>query len=853
MDKVEYGMKIEQLDRLCTAKSYGEAAKVADTIEWRKVKKWSELNIAREAYEKAGRLKDARNICVYAYNRNLGGRRLVYMLAELSIALNDLDEADDLYKEFVDMAPHDMSRYILLYKLNKARGVSNARLIQILEEYRENEMDEQYGYELADLYAKDGRIEECVKECDDLILWFNDGEYVEKALNLKKIYAELTPSQKEKLQVMNEYRQSGRVYEPSLMKQEESEEPKESEQQKTVASEEMKEISGVDVDDIKIPVAEPSVYDTRNLQQELAKSMEIIMAGMKKEEPRYVEPLEPFVPEELPIQRVDIQEEIPEEPVEEVAEDVADEMVEESVEDIADEVSEEPVTDVVAEEAVTEETEPIEEIIEEDESEPEISEGYDTIISDEVSATAEPITVDVIEIQRSNVDDEVDEPTREIIINTHRWNKVKSVMEEIEEEVEAAREEACITAEVAEEPVEEVKPVTPVAEPTPVQLELDLKCEDSVIEGQIDIMHYLEHMNDLEPEEEPVKEKDRFDEILREAVDNGDFDTEDADEAAAAIVRLTEKLISEVTEDYERKCREEVTTYVHEEVEEDFEDEPQVVEEEAEEAVAQQAIEEPVEEQTVVEEMDEDSDNVLNETVKKYVKKYLFMEGMETAIIELLSGKKNEIPDGTSRHGNIIIKGKADTDKIGFAINIFKALHADDEQQELKIAKTTAEVLNKKGIMSSADKIKGTTLIIENADRLHSNVVEELNAFMDGDTGSMLVIFTGEEYYLKKIFRANPEIRSKFDYKLELKHYTINELVEIAKEYARVKGYLIDEKALPELYISVGALNGDDEGSEIEKVKKIVDSAIIRNGKPARNFFGKKRKGLILLKEKHFM
>lgn len=814
MDKVEYGMKIEQLDRLCTAKSYEEAARVADTIEWRKVKKWSELNIAREAYEMAGRLKDARNICVYAYNRNLGGRRLVYMLAELSIALNDLEEADDLYKEFIDMAPHDMSRYILLYKLNKARGVPNARLIQILEEYRENEMDEQYGYELADLYAKDGRIEECVKECDDLILWFNDGEYVEKALNLKKIYAELTPSQKEKLQIMNEYRQAGRVYEPSLMKQEEAEAPKEDDSQKGTASDEMKEISSVDVDDIKIPVAEPSVYDTRNLQQELAKSMEIIMAGMKKEEPRFVEPPEPFVPEELPTQRVEMSEEIEEEVIEEDLED--------------------------ATEAVVEEVE--------EKAEPEtISEGYDTIISNEVSATAEPINVDVIEIQRSNVDDEVDEPTREIIINTHRWNQVKSVMEEIEEEVEAAKEEACITTEEQGNDKEEVKSVVTIEEVTPVQLELNLEREESVIEGQIDIMHYLEHMNDPEPAEEPAKEKDRFDEILREAVDNGDFDTEDADEAAAAIVRLTEKLISEVTEDYERKCRSEETTYVHEEIE-DYEEEPQA-EEEEENVLA----DEPLTEETVEEEPDVDSDSVLNEAVKKYVKKYLFMEGMETAIIELLSGKKNEIPDGTSRHGNIIIKGKADTDKTGFAINIFKALHADDEQQELKIAKTTAEVLNNKGIMSSADKIKGTTLIIENADRLHANVVKELNSFMESDTGSMLVIFTGEEYYLKKIFRANPELRSKFDYKLELKHYTINELVEIAKEYARVKGYLIDEKALPELYISVGALSGDDEGSEIEKVKKIVDSAIIRNGKPARNFFGKKRKGLILLKEKHFI
>ena len=228
------------------------------------------------------------------------------------------------------------------------------------------------------------------------------------------------------------------------------------------------------------------------------------------------------------------------------------------------------------------------------------------------------------------------------------------------------------------------------------------------------------------------------------------------------------------------------------------------------------------------------------------------MNGMESSIIHLINGKKKENPDGTSQHGNIIIVGKNDTDKTGFAINLFKAMHADDEQRELKIAKTTAEVLNRKGVISSTAKIKGTTLIIENADRLRKDILNDLNTFMETDTGSMLVIFTGEEYLLKKAFGANPSLRKKFDYVLELKHYSVNELVDIAKEYAKVKGYSIDEGALSALYITFDDITGDDEGSEIEKVKRIVDAAIIRNGKSSRNFFGKKRSGLIMLKEKHF-
>lgn len=739
MDKAEYGMKIEQMNRLYASGAYEEAAAAADKINWRKARKWSELSLAKEIYEKAGRLKDARTVCIYAYNRNLGGRRLVYMLSELSVALNDLEEAEDLYKEFIDMAPHDMGRYILLYRINRAKGIPASSLIPILEEYKEKEMDEQYGYELAELYAEAGRTEECIKECDDLILWFNDGEYVEKALNLKQRYTALTPSQEEKLQLMNECRKAGSVYEQELPDYEE---------ETSYSSHDMKEITGSEIEDYHIPVPDSSIYDTRNLQEELAASMKLIMSDMDEEEraPGFAADYE---------------------------EDIREEMQEPESEEFQEEI-----TEPEAEESQEETAEP--------EAEESQEREYETVISEELAASAEPVNVDVIEIQRGH-DDEVDEPTREIIINTHRWNSIKSVMEESKDE----------TGETLS-----AMPQSMENDSRPVQLEL--KFDEPVIEGQIDIMHYLEHMNDCIPEPESGGQEDDFEKIVREAAENGELEEEEA------LNRLTERLLTHISEE-DSAARETASSAEEEEI------------------------------------------GLINESVMKYVKKYLFMEGMELAIEELLNGKKNEIPDGTSRHGNIIIKGKPDTDKTGFAINIFKALHADEEQQELRIAKTTSDVLNKKGIMASADKIKGTTLIIENADRLNSAAAEELNEFMEGSTESMLVIFTGEEYYLKKLFRSNPSLRKKFDYKLELKHYSVVELVEIAREYARVRGYAIDEKALPELYMAVGALNGDDEGSEIEKVKKIVDGAIIKNGRPSRNFFGKQRKGLILLKEKHFM
>lgn len=198
-------------------------------------------------------------------------------MTELSIRLEDYEEAEDLYNEFVEMAPTDMNRYVLLYELDKAKKVPPEELIKVLEEYRDNEQDENFGYELASLYAEVGRIEECIKECDDLILWFGDGEYVYKALKLKKKYASLTPAQQEKLNIMDKFDKAGLVYEAGFSGNYDEYEMKS-------ARESMKEISHDETndDEISVPLARPDIYDTQTLQNDLANSLKEIFQNDDK-------------------------------------------------------------------------------------------------------------------------------------------------------------------------------------------------------------------------------------------------------------------------------------------------------------------------------------------------------------------------------------------------------------------------------------------------------------------------------------------------------------------------------------------------------------------------------------------
>ncbi len=198
MDKYEYRLKAEQIEKLAGKKDYETAAKIADTIDWRRVRSLDMLYVVSEVYEAIERYEDCMEILNIAYDRAPVGRMLLYKMTEIATKMHEFKEAINLYREFVKAAPHDQSRYILKYQIYRERGSSLEDQIQTLQEYKTHEYQERWAYELASLYAEAGMTEECVRECDELILWFSEGEYVTKAMELKMQYAPLTAAQQEK-------------------------------------------------------------------------------------------------------------------------------------------------------------------------------------------------------------------------------------------------------------------------------------------------------------------------------------------------------------------------------------------------------------------------------------------------------------------------------------------------------------------------------------------------------------------------------------------------------------------------------------------------------------------------------
>ena len=220
LDKYEYNLKLEEIDKLVDQGDYEEAANLADTIEWKRVRNVRTLCLISEIYEAAGRLPDSKRILERAYRKTPVGRNVLYRLVEVTTALQEYDEALEYYTEYVQAAPHDNNRYILKYKLYRGRGSSVEELIAILEEYLGQEYTERWAYELAKLYRQAGQIQKCLAACDDLVLWFHSGKYVQKALELKRKYAALTPKQQ---QIYEECMQE--AAESRLEQEEEQEQP----------------------------------------------------------------------------------------------------------------------------------------------------------------------------------------------------------------------------------------------------------------------------------------------------------------------------------------------------------------------------------------------------------------------------------------------------------------------------------------------------------------------------------------------------------------------------------------------------------------------------------------------------
>mgnify|MGYP002679814422 FL=1 len=266
MDKYEYNLKLDQMKSLYAEEKYEDAADIADTINWNKIKNVNALVKAGEIYEKTERYEDSRDVLLMAYDRSPIGRMIIYRLAEVAVKMADFEAAQDYYEEFVQIAPHDSLKYVLRYDIKKAQGAPYTELIPILEELKDQEYTEEWAYELAYLYHKAGMSDKCIDACDELILWFGDGPYVERALELKMLYQPLTKTQEEKYRSFRQARDSkdGMTH---------------------INVEEMQRAGEYAHEPVAIPPVNinPEKFNTVNLQEEIAKGMQQIIDATEKE------------------------------------------------------------------------------------------------------------------------------------------------------------------------------------------------------------------------------------------------------------------------------------------------------------------------------------------------------------------------------------------------------------------------------------------------------------------------------------------------------------------------------------------------------------------------------------------
>lgn len=226
MDKYEYQLKTEHIRQVAARKEYGEAAKLCDTIDWTKIRDVKMLTLAADVYTAVGEYEKAIDILQQAYEYAAMGRRIVYRLTELALKADSYDDAKNYFEEFCRIAPNDQGRYILLYKMARYKKATLDEKIKILEAYKREDFDEKWAYELAVLYAMNNEKDKCIQLCDDIILWFGLGKYVEKALSLKSQFAPLTPAQKEKVQKFAD--KKAQEENEKLQKKQEEQEKKES-------------------------------------------------------------------------------------------------------------------------------------------------------------------------------------------------------------------------------------------------------------------------------------------------------------------------------------------------------------------------------------------------------------------------------------------------------------------------------------------------------------------------------------------------------------------------------------------------------------------------------------------------
>lgn len=826
MDKYEYNLKLDQIKALSAEEGYMSAAEIADSINWNKIKNVNTLVKIGEIYEKAERYQDARDILLMAYDRSPIGRMIIYRLAEVAIKMGDYDAATEYYDEFVEIAPHDDMKYVLRYAIKKGQGASFDELITILEEYKDEEYTEEWAYELAYLYHKAGKADKCIDACDELILWFGDGPYVERALELKMLYQPLTKAQEEK------YRR---------FKAEKEKPAKINDEAEVTEIGAMEMVKGGEIvhDDVTIPqiTVNQEKFNTVNLQQEIAKGMQQIMEAKGKNEVADTMDTIKKIVEDIPYLKLEKEQEEYVQQPEETEHIATDEEIDGSLKlnfkELLGEDADGQMSMVMSEKTQLEHQitgqMSIQDVLEEWEK---------TRHAAEIALKeAEQQKLESAKARALQEAGDIMERLNDVIPKLDAGVTPKELLEEeyLKVPVDIIEQKAAVKELYAEETVDEVQEPQEAPEDTIDEAQEPQEAPEEAIEEVQESREVPEEAADEarepvgEPEDIIMAEESEKDEILMQPTTmmpeitddmlNVDDDTSD-DETSQEKENVSEK------RDFDH-----VTSFIEQEIAKMTAKNPGL------EKKLDMAKTRKMPDISLPEDLDsEEDDSKLKET--KHIKEltseqkaifsyFIPVKGMEdqickayNAVLDHFNRKEN------ASTGNLIIQGEQGCGKTMLATSFIKVLQKDGEQLTGKMGKIDAAALNKKDVQQVVRKITGGCLIIERAGDIDRSIAAQLSFLMEHDITGTLYILEDTSKGIKKALSMDEGFASKFTEKISVPIFTNDELVLFAKSYSAELGYKIDEMAILALHNRISNIERIDQATTLTEVKDIIDEAI---------------------------
>lgn len=798
MDKYEYKLKLDQMKSLTAEGKYEEAAEIADTINWRKIKNINALVKVGEIYEKVGRYDESKDVLLTAYDKSPIGRMIIYRLAEVAVRTKSFDEAKEYYQEFVEIAPHDNLKYVLKYEISKAQGADIGTLIGILEELKEQEYSEEWAYELAYLYHKAGMSEKCIDACDELILWFGDGPYVERALELKMLYQPLTKQQEDKYRTFRQ-RHDGVV-------EVRPEDPLESGE---IVPE------PVQIKDVKMSAER---FNTQNLQEELQRSMQEIMNATEKEAVNDTMDNIKKLVEDIPYLQIPSEkEEVPQE--EEVYQHIeTDEEIDNSLksnfqEMLVDEdgqmslymqggrVAEPQVSGQMSIEDVLADWEKTKRAAEAALQEAEqrklesakaraLQEAEELLgrLADVIPMLDSGLTPkDLLDQKYLSKDGQPNDNAVSMVTNMNQF--LQQEIDRLSDENAQMDEQL---AAVGASPVGDYMANAGVAAEDAAQ--------NIVATGVQELMAEEELPEIAMPE------------ALAEADDTMEAGTSAEDVEAAILAETARQMAKESVE------KEELPEI---ELPGDLDLGKEETAEEILPAIAEpEAFEVP------------DTISKLSKELREIFTYFVPITGMEEQLCQALTGASQHLTKGaTAGTGNMIIQGGSGSGKTVLATSMIKALQKETGKPNGKIGKIEASVLNQKDVAALLKKVAGGCLIIEKAGDLSRETALKLSLLLEQDTSGVLVIIEDTKHGIQKALSRDDGFAAKFSEKINIPIFTSDELVSFAKSYANELGYTIDEMGVLALYNSISNIEHADRETTLTEVKEIVDKAVAHSEK----------------------